>query len=68
VVWAARKGRGGAGAASACVVGAESTTCAQVVRVDGWGGTGLIGGAHGSVGGNARASTQAAPTDRTSQV
>jgi hypothetical protein len=36
-VWAARNGRGGAGAASACVVGVVPTACARVVRVDGWG-------------------------------
>jgi hypothetical protein len=37
--WAARKGQGGAGAASTCVVGAESTatcgSCARAVQ-EGW--------------------------------
>jgi hypothetical protein len=35
----------GAGAASGCVVGAESTACARVMRADGWG-TGLTGRVH----------------------
>jgi hypothetical protein len=37
-VRAARNGRGGAVAASACVVGVESTVCVRVMRAGGWGG------------------------------
>jgi hypothetical protein len=45
---AARNGQGGVGAgtASACVVGTESTTCVRVVCGGSWG-RGLTGGVHG---------------------
>jgi hypothetical protein len=49
-VRAARNGRGGAGAASACIVGAKSTTTHGACTWAVWGGgTGLIGGVHGPV-------------------
>jgi hypothetical protein len=44
-VRAARNGRGGAGATSACVMGAKSMACAQVVRADALGAS-LTGGVH----------------------
>ena len=57
---AARNGRGGALAATACVVGAESTTCAELCTGT-VGGMGLIGEAHESAGGSACVTPQVLP-------
>jgi hypothetical protein len=58
-VWAARNGQGGAGAASACIVGAKSTTCARMVGEDRTDRQGP------QVSGRERASERAAPTGGT---
>jgi hypothetical protein len=65
-VQAARNGWGGAGTASACVVGAKSTTCARLMRANGWG-TSLTGGDHEPAREGARAGGQPRQTGPAAQ-